>query len=143
MVAKADGCFGHPVKGCQGVTQGDPLPPTIFNVVVDAVIRHWVTVVMPSEAVTGGLGLKIIDLAAYFYTKYVILASNQTERLQRSFDVLTSLFDRVSLRKNTAKTFGMVCHICHAPGGILEEAYARRVTRRGTTFQERQRRWVD
>ena len=25
------------------MTQGDPLPPTIFNVVVDAVVRHWVT----------------------------------------------------------------------------------------------------
>ena len=23
------------------MTQGDPLPPTIFNVVVDAVVRHW------------------------------------------------------------------------------------------------------
>ena len=22
--------------------QGDPLSPTIFNVVVDAVVRHWV-----------------------------------------------------------------------------------------------------
>ena len=27
------------------VTQGDPLSPTIFNVVVDSIIRHWVTVV--------------------------------------------------------------------------------------------------
>ena len=23
------------------MTQGDPLSPTIFNVVVDAVVRHW------------------------------------------------------------------------------------------------------
>ena len=29
------------VSGERGVTQGDPLPPTIFNVVVDAVVRHW------------------------------------------------------------------------------------------------------
>ena len=28
-----------------GVTQGYPLSPTIFNVVVEAFIRHWVTVV--------------------------------------------------------------------------------------------------
>ena len=35
--------------------------------VVNAVIRHWVTVVRPTEAGTGGLGLTIIDLAAYFY----------------------------------------------------------------------------
>ena len=23
------------------MTQGDPLSPTLFNVVVDAVVRHW------------------------------------------------------------------------------------------------------
>ena len=48
------------------MTQGDPLSPTIFNVVVDAVIFHWVTVVTPTEAGMGELGLMIIDLAAYF-----------------------------------------------------------------------------
>ena len=64
MVAKADGYFGRPFKGYQGVTQGDPLSPIIFNVVVDAVICHWVMVVTPPEAGTGGLGLTIIDLAA-------------------------------------------------------------------------------
>ena len=26
--------------------QGDPLYPTILNVVVDAVVRHWVTVMV-------------------------------------------------------------------------------------------------
>ena len=28
------------------MTQGDPLSPTIFNMVVDAVVRHWVTMVL-------------------------------------------------------------------------------------------------
>ena len=51
------------------MAQGEPLPPTIFNVVMDAVIRHWVTVAMPPEAGTGGLGLTTIDLVAYFYAK--------------------------------------------------------------------------
>ena len=58
--------FRRPFKGYQGVTQGDPLSPTIFNVVVDAVIRHWMMVVKPFEAGTRGLGLTIIDRAAYF-----------------------------------------------------------------------------
>ena len=40
MVAKAGGYFGQPFKGYQGVMQGDLLFSTIFNVVVDAVIRH-------------------------------------------------------------------------------------------------------
>ena len=42
MVARAGGYFGTGFKGARGVTQGDALSPTIFNVVVDAVVRHWV-----------------------------------------------------------------------------------------------------
>ena len=45
-----------------------------MNVVVDAVICHRVTVVTPIEAVTGGLGLTIIDLAAYFYVEDGLVA---------------------------------------------------------------------
>ena len=42
-----DGGEGGRVLRCtlprreRGVTQGDPLSPTIFNVVVDAVVCHW------------------------------------------------------------------------------------------------------
>ena len=90
----------------------------------DAVIRHWVTVVTPTEAVTGGLGLTIIDLAAYFYANEGLVASTQPEMPQRAFGILTSLFDRFGLHINMEKTVGMVCHPCHASGGVLEEAYA-------------------
>ena len=41
MVARAGEYFGTGFKGARGVTQGDPLSPTILNVVVDAVVRHW------------------------------------------------------------------------------------------------------
>ena len=43
MVARAVSYYGKGFKGWGGVTQGDPLSPTIFNVVVDAVVRHWLT----------------------------------------------------------------------------------------------------
>ena len=41
MVARAGGYYGEAFKGARGVTKGDPLPPTIYNVLVDAVARHW------------------------------------------------------------------------------------------------------
>ena len=41
MVARAGRYYRKGFKGERGVTQGDPLSPTIFNVVVDAVVRHW------------------------------------------------------------------------------------------------------
>ena len=47
MVVRAGGGYYRELfKGDQGVTQGDPLSPTIFNVVVDVVIRHWVTMAL-------------------------------------------------------------------------------------------------
>ena len=40
MVVNVGGYLGRSFKGYRGVTQGDPLSPMIFNVVVDAVIQH-------------------------------------------------------------------------------------------------------
>ena len=106
--------------------------------VVDAVISYWVPILTPTEADIGGLSLTIIDLAAYLYADDVLVASTQPERLQRAFDVLTGLFNRVSLQTNMLKTVGMVYHPYHAPGGVSETACAQRVTRKGPTFWERQ-----
>ena len=40
MVAQAGGYYGEPFHVDRGVIQVDPLLPTIFNVVVDAVVRN-------------------------------------------------------------------------------------------------------
>ena len=46
MVARAGGYYGIAFRGAFGVTQVDPLFSTIFNVVVDVVVRHWVMVMV-------------------------------------------------------------------------------------------------
>ena len=46
MVARAGGYYEAAFKGDRGVTQGDPVYPTIFNVVVDVVVRNWVTMMV-------------------------------------------------------------------------------------------------
>ena len=45
-VVRAGGYYGASFKGGRVVTQGDPLSPIIFNVVVDAVVQNWVAVMV-------------------------------------------------------------------------------------------------
>ena len=56
MVAQAGGYYETAFRGEIGVTQGDPLSPIVFNVVVDTVIRHWVTGVVTKSEARGKLG---------------------------------------------------------------------------------------
>ena len=58
MVARAGGYYGEDFKGARGVTQGDPLSPTIFHVVVDAVVRHWAMLEMAESEKWGERGNK-------------------------------------------------------------------------------------
>ena len=46
MVDCTGGYYGELFQSFWGVNQGDLLSPTTFNVVVDAVVRHWVSVVV-------------------------------------------------------------------------------------------------
>ena len=76
MVARAGGYYGTGFKGARGVTQGDPLSPTIFNVVVDAVIRHWVTLAVEEAEKRGYRGKEGMHQAALFYADDGMVASS-------------------------------------------------------------------
>ena len=109
VVAKQSGYHGDPFGVTRGVTQGDIISPTIFNVIADAVIRYWLHTVsdIETEAITG-VGENITERAALFYADDGLLASPDKEWLQQSFPVLVDLFARVGLRTNTDKTKVMV-----------------------------------
>ena len=67
MVARVGGYYGASFKGYQGVTQVDPLSPNISNVVVDAVVRHWVTVMVEGAEERGESGQEGRHNNALFY----------------------------------------------------------------------------
>ena len=110
---------------------------------MDSVIYHRGKVVAPTEDGMEGLGLSIRDLAAYFYANDGLVASTRPERLQRSFNALAGLFDRVRLSNNTRKMVSIVRHPYHAPYRMSSEDYERRTTRIGPIFQEPQWRRMD
>ena len=58
------------------MTQSDPLIPTIFNVVVDAVFRHWVQRVVEESEARGELGKEGRHQAALFYADDGMVASS-------------------------------------------------------------------
>ena len=121
MVARAGGYYGAPFHGERGLTQGDPLLPTIFNMVVDAVVRHWESLLVAEREVGKSSGDKgngaqtvgrlirdrddgrkwaeeghqqLTAKAAFFYADDGVVTSTDPGWLQSAFDLMTGLFDR-------------------------------------------------
>ena len=70
IVAKAGGNYGPSFQSHHRVTQVDPLSPTIFNVVVETIIGHWMAVVShPQEgSLQKGMIISIQDLSEILYS---------------------------------------------------------------------------
>ena len=75
MVARAKGYYRTAFQRVRRVKQGDPLSPTIFNVVVDAVVRHWVKGVIVDAEEQGEQGKEGRHQAALFYADDGMVAS--------------------------------------------------------------------
>ena len=123
--------------------QGDPLSPTIFNVVVNAAVRHWVTMVLDKAEKRGERGDEGRHQAALFYADDGMVASPDPCWLQWAFNALVSLFERVGLRTNVRKMVSMVCRPCQAAETQSEAAYGRKMTGEGPTYRERQKERVE
>ena len=79
------------------MTQCDPLSPTIFNVVVDAVVRNWVTLAVEEADKRGERGKDGGQQATLFYADDGMVASSDPRWLQWAFNALVGLFERVGL----------------------------------------------
>ena len=139
MVARLAGYYGTAFGGERGLTQSDPLSPTIFNVVVDAVVRHWVNGLVDEAEAKGETGREGRHQSAIFYADDSMVVSSDPAWLQGAFTALVAIFDRVGLTTNVGKTFSMVCHSCQVgAGNRTEEAYSWRITGEGRSYTERQ-----
>ena len=133
---KGGGYYGTAFQVALRVTQGDPLSPTIFNVVVDAVVLNWVTVVVAGAEERGERGKEGSYQAALFYAEDDMVALSDPRWLQGAFYTLVVLFDRVGLQTNARKTVGMVCRFCQAEGNLSEVVYGRRITGEVPTYRD-------
>ena len=121
------------------MTQGDPLTPTIFNLVVDAVVGHWVSVMVEGAEDWGGRRQEGRHKNYLFYAENSMVALSDPRWLQGAFSTLVGLLDRVGLRTNVRKKVGMVCRQYQAAETQLEAAYRRSMPVEGPSFRERNR----
>jgi hypothetical protein len=137
VVARQSGYLGDPFAADRGLTQGDVISPTLFNLVCNAVVRYWLSLVSDTgeDANTGGVGLKVVKRAGLSYADNGAISSRDGEWLQRALDVLAELFGRLNLKTNTDKTEVMVCHPGYIRTWHSAEAYAK--------GRERQRQHVE
>ena len=137
MVARAGGYYGAAFKGYQGVTQGDLLSLIIFNVVVDVVVRHWVTVMVEGAEERDERGQEVRNQNALFYADYGMVVSLEPQWLQGAFITLVVLLYRVGMRTNVGNTVGMVCRPSQATGTQSEAEYRQLMTGEGPSYRER------
>ena len=113
FVCRTQGRYGRTFKAGRGVTQGGPLSPKIFNVMVDAIVREWLRQVLGEEYSLPEVEIdwivRLFTALSLFYADDGYIASTDAELLQRSVDILTDLIDRVGLKTNVAKTKIMTC----------------------------------
>ena len=127
MACRAGGFYGGPFKAYRGVTQGGPLSPRIFNLMVDAVVREWLRIELGEEASRSGIGYELRSLLAAFYADDGLLASRDPVLLQRAMKSLVELFERVGLITNTKKTEAMTCLPGKIRVSLSQEAYRNRL----------------
>ena len=126
MMSRAGIYYSTPFKVHQGVAQGGTIYPTIFNMVVDVVIRNWVTLVVEEEAGPDGFGSEIQCLAGFFYANDGLLTSPRSDQLQAALYFLMGLFNSFNLQINVDNTIGMVCQPYFIVDRHLEISYTRR-----------------
>ena len=141
LVCRASGRYGEIFRAGRGVTQGGPLSPKIFNIMVDAIVREWLRAMdledaMPEKTV----GSVITVFIALFYADDGMIASTDADLLQKAMDCLAALFERTGLFTNVDKTKAMPMVNTRVRTRLTESSYRNRYSGLHTPEQWASRR---
>ena len=137
MVPKAVKLFGRPFGTKRGVNQGDTVSQTIFNIVVDTVVKAVLLEFCRPQDAHHGLCWEAGGHSIILYADYGCIVGSNHIWVQKTITAVVRMFKRVGLLSNFGKTKVMVC----TPGFIWGQqgidTYKWRVTGEEATFWER------
>jgi Reverse transcriptase (RNA-dependent DNA polymerase) len=117
--------FGPKIKSNCGVTQGDPLSPIHFNIVVDVVLwearRQHPT---------------FLDIHTIFYADDGLISGQHKQRIQTFLNTLVTLFENVGLKTNVGNTKLLVGRSIIPNHRICSPVYYRRYGGDAPSYQE-------
>ena len=107
------------------VTQGDPVSPTLFNIIVNAVVRATLQEICGTQEYQHGFGCSAGEHNICFYSDDGRIAGWDPIWVQAVLTTMVRMFDRVGLQKNLNKTNAMICTPGFIWGQQVSEAYKR------------------
>jgi hypothetical protein len=129
LVPKQSHYYGKPFKAYRGVRQGDIVSPTIFNIIMDAIIRNCEQ------------KLKEIsdeDIMLQFYADDGLIGGENGLVIQQTINIMEKSGAAFGLNINTKKTEAMIVKGAKIICNISKEAYDRRINGIGKTYREKE-----
>ena len=141
VVPRQNSLTGPVLPATRVTTQGRRISLTLFNVVVDNVIKTWLAMTIKDQRVPhDGLGETIGRCLGVLYSDNSMVSSRDSACLKHTMNVLVGLVRRYGLAANVSKSRTMTCHTGISRAGMLEEAMPLKCAGVGDLYRVRLRR---
>ena len=143
MVPRHNGFHGLTLPATRFTTQVRLVTLTLFNVVVDNVIRTWLAVTVEDQRVDNdGLGDTAGRCLGVFYADDGMVGSRYPDWMKHSMNILICLFQTYGLPANISKSGTMLCQPGIQRLGVSEGAKSLKCTRVEDSYRVRLRRRI-
>ena len=116
---------------------GELVLPMLFDVAVESVVQHWLSLKMEDGAVFKNLLVHTVGrILGALYADNGILGSRDPEWLLGALHFLIGIFHQINLAENGAKSKIMICQLVAIILGVSEEVFAWCSTGEGEMYWE-------